>query len=112
MSAHKVKQEKIARKREIEKKARIDKYVALLKPVVSETWSKEEEESAIRKVARVAYTYDRYRDYRVIQTFMKCGPLSAGEFKDLMRRNFEVHLSPEETGALMNLFDKGAAKIM
>ena len=107
MFAHKTKQERLTKKREIEKKAREDKFLALLKPVISEQWTKEEEDSAIKKVSRVAYTYDRYRDFRVIQTFMKCGPLNAGEFKDLMRRNFEVYLSPEETGALMKLFDAG-----
>ena len=45
----------------------------------------------------------------IVKTFMKTGPLAPGEFKALMLRNFEVHLTPEETGALMDLFDAGTS---
>ena len=44
-----------------------------------------------------------------LKTFMKTGPLAPGEFKALMQRNFEVYLTPEETGALMDLFDAGTS---
>ena len=104
--AHKMRQDKLKREDEKRRKEREEKFLSLLKPVISDTWTKEEEESAIRKVARVAYTYDRVKDAKVIQTFNKSGPLNPGEFKALMRTNFEVHLSPAETGAIMNLFDE------
>lgn len=104
--AHKKRQDQLEKEREKRAKEREEKFLSLLKPVISDTWTKEEEESAIRKVARVAYTYDRIKDAKVIQTFNKSGPLNPGEFKALMRTNFEVHLSPAETGALMNLFDE------
>lgn len=85
---------------------REQKTRSLLKPKISEVWSEAVEKNAINKVAQVAYTYDREKD-SCIKSFTKSGPLTAGEFKDLMRRNFEIYLTPEETGALMHIFDTG-----
>lgn len=41
---------------------REERFLSLLKPTVSDTWTAEEEQEAMRKVARVAYTYDREKD--------------------------------------------------
>jgi hypothetical protein len=87
---------------------REQRFLSLLKSTVAESWTEEEEVEAMNKVARVAFTYSRDKD-RIIQALSSMGPLSAGEFKELFRRNFDVYLSPAETGALMKLFDKGAS---
>ena len=44
------------------KEERDKKMLDLLKPVISYDYSEADETSAIRKVARVAYTYDREKD--------------------------------------------------
>ena len=74
---------------------------------VATSWTEDQENEAIRKIARVAFSYDSLKDSAGMQGFMMSNYITASEFKELMRRNFEVNLTPEETGALLNMFDRG-----
>ena len=59
---HKDREIKIEEDRRRMMAEREERFLSLLKPAVSDTWSAEEEQEAMRKVARVAYTYDREKD--------------------------------------------------
>jgi len=71
---------------------------------VATSWSQVEENEAIRKIAAVAFSYDPLKGG--LRGFMSSNYITAAEFRELMRRNFETYLSPEETGALLNMFDR------
>ena len=71
---------------------------------VATTWTQEQENEAIRKIAAVSFSYDPIKGG--LRGFMGSPHLTASEFRELMRRNFECYLSPEETGALLSMFDK------
>ena len=71
---------------------------------VSDTWTEAQEKNAIRKIAKIAFTYDNYKGG--LEAFGMCKNVTPAEFKELMRRKFETYLTPEETGALLNMFDR------
>ncbi len=71
---------------------------------VADTWTTAQEKNAIRKIAKIAFTYDNYKGG--LEAFSMCKSVSPAEFKELMRRKFETYLTPEETGALLNMFDR------
>jgi len=84
------------------------KFVELATPKFPETWTKEEERNAVRKVAKVAFTYDsKFAKFMGggIQGFLDNGSLDAAQFSEQLRRNFQLHLSPAEVSALMHVFD-------
>ena len=83
------------------------KYIEKNKTNFPEKWTKEEEESAIRKVAKVAFTYKPMNWLGGgLKGFYSCGALNPAQFREQMKQNFEILLSPGEVSALMNIFDK------
>lgn len=95
---------RIAEWKQRQRQAKEKKFEHFSHAAVATSWSKEQENSAIRKLANVAFNYDPLKGG--LRGFFDCTTLTAAEFKDLMRRNFEVYLTPEETGALLSMFDK------
>ena len=71
---------------------------------VAETWTEEQQASAIKKIANVAFTYDGFKGG--LEGFANTTSLTPAEFKEIMRRKFETFLTPEETGALCDMFDR------
>jgi Ca2+-binding EF-hand superfamily protein len=67
------------------------------------TFTEEDEKSAIRKVAKVAFSYDPVKGG--LEGFFVCAGLTEPQFREQLRRNFEITLSPAESAALMNTFD-------
>lgn len=83
------------------------KFVEMNKTKFPEKWTKEEEESAIRKVAKVAFTYKPMNWLGGgLKGFYSCGALDPAQFREQMKQNFEILLSPAEVSALMSIFDK------
>ena len=73
-----------------------------------ETWTPEEEKSAIRKISKIAFTYDADVGRWLgggIQGFMDCGEMNPQQFREQLSRNFELRLTPGEVSALMSVFD-------
>ena len=101
---HKAEQAIIQRKNDDFENDRREKYMALAKTRVATKWTPAEEASAIKKVATVAFTYDALKGG--MEEFMTCDSMTPIEFRGQMYRNFLVKLSPEETAALVKIFDK------
>lgn len=77
---------------------------------VADTWSDEEEQSALKKLTKVAFSYNSVRGFlnpgvTVLGAFTNPQSLSPQEFKEQIRRNFDIKLSPQEAGALVHYFD-------
>ena len=75
-----------------------------------DTFTEADESSAIAKITKVAFTYDNTKP--ALQEFAVCGFLTAGQFRELMRRNFQINLTPEEVAALMHLFNENDNKLI
>jgi Ca2+-binding EF-hand superfamily protein len=90
----------------IEQQAKIkaEKVARLKKTVVANEYSEEDEKSAIEKITRVASTYDNSKPY--LKEFSSCGSLKGSEFRELMKRNFQIMLSAREVAAVLHLFDE------
>ncbi len=71
---------------------------------VATKWTEAEEREAIQKLAHIAFTYDAFKGG--LESFDHCIYVNASEFREIMRRKFEVNFTPEETGALLSMFDK------
>ena len=69
---HKDRELKIEADRKHMMEEREERFLGLLKASVSDTWTEEEEQEAMRKVARVAYTYDREKDNLIQASFLLC----------------------------------------
>ncbi len=67
------------------------------------TYTEEDEKNAIRKVAKVAFSYDPVKGG--LEGFFTCAALTEPQFREQLRRNFEIQLTPAESAALMNTFD-------
>lgn len=63
----------------------------------------EEEESAVKKVAGIAFTYDAMKGG--LEGFYSAKSMTGQELREQMYRNFELFLTPEEGHALTELFD-------
>jgi Ca2+-binding EF-hand superfamily protein len=77
---------------------------------VAATWSEEDERSALKKLTKVAFSYNSVRGFlnpgvTVLGAFTNPQSLSPQEFKEQIRRNFDIQLSPQEAGALVHYFD-------
>jgi len=98
------KQERKAR-RVAEHEARFTKLVESHFP---DKWTEAEERSAIAKISKVAFSYDADVARWLgggLQGFMDCGAMNPAQFREQLRRNFELNLSPGEISALMSVFD-------
>lgn len=71
---------------------------------VAESWTEAQQANAIQKIAHVAFSYDSFKGG--LEGFANATHISPSEFKEIMRRKFEVYLTPEETGALADMFDR------
>lgn len=80
------------------------KFLKYAELKVSTTWTKEEEESAIKKMTKLAFTYDPSKGG--FKAFFDSVALTGGKFREQMRQSFGIYLSPAETGYLMTRFDK------
>jgi hypothetical protein len=69
---------------------------------ISSVWSEAQERNALKKIASIAYTYDPMKGG--LEPFQMSPTISATAFRSLMRNKFELYLSAEETGALVNMF--------
>ena len=92
--------EKFHEKLKIERERRLE---AFNKTKVANTWTEEEEMSAVRKITTVAFTYDFFKGG--LEGFNDVNEVTPIQFRELMRRNFDCYLSAEETAALVNAFD-------
>lgn len=68
-------------------------------------WTPEEEESALNKFKHIAFCHDSSKNY-ALQGFINGGSMTAVEFKEQLKRNFGVLLTPGEVAALMHKFDE------
>ena len=84
----------------------VDKQKAALEKFsqtkVSDVWSEAQERNALKKIASIAYTYDPMKGG--LEPFQISPTIPAPAFRSLMRNKFELYLSAEETGALVNMF--------
>ncbi len=62
--------------------------------------------SAMEKVTAAASKYDRTRHGSVGQTDFLLGEMEPCDFKEMLRRSFNVKLTKGELGAVMHIFDK------
>jgi Ca2+-binding EF-hand superfamily protein len=84
------------------------RFEKLVESHFPETWTPKEEKSAIRKISKIAFTYDADVGRWLgggIQGFMDCGEMNPQQFREQLSRNFELRLSPGEVSALMSVFD-------
>lgn len=83
----------------------------LLKTRTADEFTEEDEKSAIDKVTKVACVYDGAND-NGLEEFSLVASLTVVEFKEIMKRNFLITLSPPELCALTAMFgDKNAGTI-
>jgi len=71
---------------------------------VAESWTEAQQANAIKKIAHVAFSYDSFKGG--LEGFANAKYVSPTEFKEIMRRKFEMYLTPEETGALADMFGR------
>lgn len=97
------KEEKIAKRRkkfQEERKKRLQKLADI---ATTTTWTDDEERNAIKKIAKVAFCYDAMKGG--LEGFFVCASLTEPQFREQLRRNFEINLTPAESAALMKIFD-------
>jgi Ca2+-binding EF-hand superfamily protein len=68
-----------------------------------DTHTAAEEESAVKKVANIAFTYDAMKGG--LEGFYSAKSMTGQELREQLYRNFELFLTPEEGHALSELFD-------
>lgn len=77
---------------------------------VTDSWSQEEEDSAIKKLTKAAFQYDTTRGG--LEAFIKFEFLDAVEFREQLKSNLDTKLTIGETSALINLFGSLEEKIV
>jgi Ca2+-binding EF-hand superfamily protein len=90
------------RKRE---EAKIRRMTELKKAHIAGKFSEADEQSAIEKISRVAAYYDLSRSGR-LTCFSEGGPLDPTSFREALRNNLGITLTPAELAVLMQTFDK------
>ena len=95
--------DKIERFHEKLRETREKRLEAFNKTKVAETWTEEEEISAVRKITKVAFSYDFFKGG--LEGFYDVIEVTPIQFRELMRRNFDCYLSAEEAAALVHAFD-------
>jgi len=102
---HKAQEKEKHKKRKAKLEAKQKAYLERFsKSNVSDTWTEAQQANAIKKIAHVAFSYDSFKGG--LEGFANAKHLSPTEFKEIMRRKFEMYLTPEETGALADMFDR------
>jgi hypothetical protein len=87
-------------------KVKAQRVAELVKTETTDVFTKEDEKSAIEKIACGARSYDRTKPKPdPVQEFVKNGYVTAVQFRELLRRNFKINLTPAEVAATMNVFD-------
>jgi Ca2+-binding EF-hand superfamily protein len=85
--------------------AKQEEYLArFAKTNVSDTWTEVQQKNAIKKIAHIAFTYDGFKGG--LEAFDNAKSIKPEVFKEILRRKFETNLTPEETGALVDIFDR------
>lgn len=79
------------------------KYSALAKSRTTDKFTPEEKASAVDKVKKVAFEYDSFKGG--LEEFLECDSMDPSEFREQLRRNFLIYLTPEETAGLIDEFD-------
>lgn len=69
---------------------------------IADTFSSKDERSAFRKIGKIAFSYDSMKGG--LQGFLESDYISGAEFKEQIRRNFDVKLTAEEAAALLHMF--------
>jgi Ca2+-binding EF-hand superfamily protein len=97
----KEKHEKRVAKNQAKQQAYLERFS---KTNVADHWTEAQQRNAIKKIAHIAFTYDSFKGG--LEGFADAKSVEPGVFKELIRRKFETYLSPEETGALVEMFDR------
>lgn len=79
------------------------KFSAFAKTRIADKFTPEEKASAVDKVKKVAFEYDSFKGG--LDEFLECDSMDPSEFREQLRRNFLIYLSPEETAGLIDEFD-------
>lgn len=83
-----------------------DKVDALLRYKIPKTWSKETEDRAMDKIRQAAYFHKPNSGLvNSLKGFVDGGEMTPVQFKEQLRRSFELNLAPSEVAALMKNFD-------
>ena len=75
--------------------------------VLDEDFAKDDFNSGINKIKFAAARYDRYHPAAVSLDGFMCASLTAGQFKEQLKRVFNVVLSPKELSAVVKFFGVG-----
>ena len=68
--------------------------------------SPEVQKSAMAKISEIAFTYEPSFIGGGLSGFTMCAAMGPTEFREQLRRNFELYLSPGEISTLMHVFDR------
>eukprot|EP01038_Epipyxis_sp_PR26KG_P005573 gene5573-7697_t len=85
-------------------KKKEEKIKKLTVVAIAEEFTNEEEESAFKKIARLAFSYDNLKGG--LEPFMEAPAVTGPEFRELIRNNFYIFLSSGEAAALIKMFDR------
>ena len=77
---------------------------------IANTFDEESERSALAKITKVAFSYEGVRGFlnpgvSILNAFKDPIYLTPNEFREQVKRNFELNLTPMESAALVNYFD-------
>lgn len=76
----------------------------LTKFKMADQWSEEDKRRALKKIADVAHSHEP-SNVGGLQGFLEGGAMTPTQFREQLKRNFQIFLSPEELGAIFNTFD-------
>jgi Ca2+-binding EF-hand superfamily protein len=71
---------------------------------VDVTWTSQDETSAVDKIRKAAFEYDRTK-FSGLGGFLDTGCLTSHQLAELLRRNLNVTLTTRESCAIMSIFD-------
>lgn len=100
------KQMKLTQQAEEEAQKKLAQTAAKLSLEADYNFSNQDEKSAIEKLKSCSSKYDRYAPGAVALDGFECESLDASDFKDLVRRVFNLTLSSSELGFLMKKYDE------
>lgn len=83
---------------------REQRMIEMTKFKMASVWTKEEEESAIKKISEVASSYDP-QSLGGLGGFVNGGELTPTQFREQLKRNFQIYLSAGELAAVFDKFD-------
>jgi Ca2+-binding EF-hand superfamily protein len=85
-------------------KERDEQLSRLCKYHVPKEFTPEEEKNAVQKFSKLALGHDSFNKI-ALQGFINGGSLTPVQFKEQLRRNFCLYLTPGEVAALVHVFD-------